>query len=113
MNFTRGGNRRVEVSFQVAYTSDIDTVFKVLKDMTAGSDLILQDPPPKVVFDKCQESGMEFEVRAWTEAKNFSKVRKYMTLAGKRALDAAGIKIPYQQMDVHVIPAEPTATPQS
>ena len=113
MNFTRGGNRRVEVSFQVAYSSDIDTVFKVLKDMTAGSDLILQDPPPKVVFDKCRESGMEFEVRAWTEAKNFSKVRKYMTLAGKKALDANGIRIPYQQMDVHVIPAEPTATPQS
>ena len=26
-----------------------------------------------------------------------------MTLAGKRALDSAGIKIPYQQMDVHIV----------
>ncbi len=104
INYTRGGNRRVEVSFLVAYSSDIDTVFNALKEMTKGSDLILQDPPPKVVFDKCRENGVEYEVRAWTEAKNFSKVRKYLTLAGKRALDAAGIKIPYQQMDVHIVP---------
>ena len=109
VSYTRGGNRRVEVSFLVAYSSDIDTVFNALKEMTKGSDLILQDPPPKVVFDKCRENGVEYEVRAWTEAKNFSKVRKYMTLAGKRALDAAGIKIPYQQMDVHLIPGGDTS----
>ena len=102
VNFTRGGNRRVEVSFLVNYKSDIDLVYKTLKDMTKGSDLILQDPPPKVVLDKCRESGMEFEVRAWTDAPNFSKVRKFMTLEGKKALDAAGIEIPYQQMDVHI-----------
>ena len=102
MNFTRGGIRRVEVSFSVSYSSDIDLVFSTLKNMTKGSDLILQDPPPKVVFDKCRESGMEFEVRAWTDAPNFSKVRKYMTLAGKKALDEAGIRIPFQQMDVHI-----------
>ena len=102
INYTRGGIRRVEVSFLVSYTTDIDLAFNTLKNMTKGSDLILQDPPPKVVFDKCRDSGMEFEVRAWTDAPNFSKVRKYMTLAGKRALDEAGIRIPYQQMDVHI-----------
>lgn len=102
INYTREGNRRVEVSFLVNYRSDIDLVYSTLKNMTKGSNLILQDPPPKVVLDKCRESGMEFEVRAWTEAPNFSKVRKYMTLEGKKALDAAGIEIPYQQMDVHI-----------
>ena len=102
INYSREGNRRVEVSFLVNYNSDIDQVFSVLKNMTKGSDLILQDPPPKVVLDKCRESGMEFEVRAWTDAPNYSKVRKYMVLSGKKALDAAGIQIPYQQMDVHI-----------
>ena len=102
-NYTREGIRRAEVSFMVNYKSDIDTVFNVLREMTAGSDLILQDPPPKVVLHELTSNGMEFEVRAWTESQNFSKVRKYMTLEGKRALDRAGIQIPYQQMDVHVI----------
>ena len=39
MNFTRGGIRRVEVSFNVSYSSDIDLVFSTLKNMTKGSDL--------------------------------------------------------------------------
>ena len=102
INYSRLEIRRVEVSFQVSYESDIDQVFNVLKGVTKGSDLIMQDPPPKVVFDKCRDSSMEFEVRAWTDAPNYSKVRKYLTLEGKKALDAAGIKIPYQQMDVHL-----------
>ena len=102
VNYTRGGNRRVEVSFLVSYDSDIDQVFSVLKGITEGNELILKDPVSKVVFDHCRDSGMEFEVRAWTEAPNYSKVRKYLKLAGKRALDEAGIKMPYPQLDVHI-----------
>ena len=102
INFTREGLRRVQVEFLVSYDSDIDTVFTVLKEMALKGDLIHADPPPKVVLDSCGSSGMVFEVRAWTEAENFSKVKKYMILSGKRALDAAGIKIPYQQLDVHI-----------
>lgn len=102
VNFTREGIRRVEVEFLVSYDSDIDTVFAVLKEMASKGDLVLSDPPPKVVLDECGSSGIVFEVRAWTEAQNFSKVKKYLTLAGKRALDTAGIQIPYQQLDVHI-----------
>ena len=101
-NFTREGLRRVQVDFLVSYDSDIDTVFAVLKEMASKSNLIHSDPPPKVVLDECGSSGMVFEVRAWTEAQNFSKVKKYLILSGKRALDTAGISIPYQQLDVHI-----------
>lgn len=101
-NFSREGIRRVQVEFTVSYDSDIDTVFAVLKDMASKSDLIHSDPPPKVVLDECGSSGLVFEVRAWTEAQNFSKVKKFLLLSGKRALDAAGISIPYQQLDVHI-----------
>ena len=101
-NFSREGLRRVQVEFTVSYDSDIDAVFAVLTEMALKGDLIHSDPPPKVVLDNCSSSGMVFEVRAWTEAQNFSKVKKYMILAGKRALDEAGISIPYQQVDVHI-----------
>ncbi len=101
-NFSREGLRRVQVEFLVSYDSDIDTVFSILKEMASKSDLVHTDPAPKVVLDECSSSGMVFEVRAWTDAKNFSKVKKYMILNGKRALDAAGIQIPYQQLDVHI-----------
>ena len=101
-NFTREGIRRVQVSFPVSYDTDIDTVIAVLKDVAVKGELVLPEPPPKVILDECGPSGMVFEIRAWADARNFSKVKKYLILAGKRALDAAGIRIPYQQMDVHV-----------
>ena len=102
INYTREGNRRVEVEFLVSYKSDIDKVYATLKEMAGQSPLVLKDPPPKVVLHECTSSGMEFEVRAWTDAPNYSKVRKFLIDSGKRALDAAGIEIPYQQMDVHI-----------
>ena len=102
INYTREGNRRVEVDFLVSYKSNIDQVYAVLREMPKTSSLVLADPPPKVVLDKCADNGLVFEVRAWTEAPNFSKVRKFMIDAGKRALDEAGIEIPYHQMDVHI-----------
>lgn len=102
INYTREGNRRVEVDFLVSYKSNIDQVYAVLREMPKKSSLVLADPPPKVVLDKCSDNGLIFEVRAWTDAPNFSKVRKFMIDAGKRALDEAGIEIPYHQMDVHI-----------
>ncbi len=102
INYSREGNRRVEVEFLVSYKSDLDTVYATLREMAGKNDLVLTDPPPKVVLHDCGASGLEFEVRAWTPAENYSKVRKYLIDAGKRALDAAGIEIPYQQMDVHL-----------
>lgn len=102
-NYSRAGTRRVDVRFSVSYRSDIDTVFRTLTDMTKGSGLILRDPPPEVILEECGDSAVIFEVRAWTDAQNFIEVRRFLTLAGKRALDEAGITIPYPQMDVHII----------
>ena len=102
VNFSREGNRRVAVSFQLGYDCDIDRVCRILKEMAMKCDLVIKDPQPKVILDELGTSGMIFEVRAWTPAENFSKVRKFMVLNGKKALDAAGIPIPYQQLDVHV-----------
>ena len=102
VNFSREGNRRVAVSFLVDHNCDIDTVYKVLQDMINNCDFVLKDPKPKVVLDELNTSGMVFEVRGWTRAENYSKLRKYMVLNGKKDLDAAGIYIPYQQLDVHV-----------
>ena len=102
INFSREEDHRVAVSFLVDSSSDIDTVKKVLLDMVKGCDMVLENPKPKIVLDELNPSGMVFEARGWCKAENFSKLRKYMVLNGKIALDKAGIHIPYQQLDVHV-----------
>ena len=102
VNFSREENHRVAVSFLVDGNSDIDTVTKVLLDMVKKCEYVLTDPKPKVVLDELDASGMVFEARGWCKAEYFGKVKKFMLLNGKRALDEAGIRIPYTQLDVHV-----------
>ena len=68
----------------------------------AGNDSVLPDPAPQVVLNKCGDSGLEFSIRVWVLNTEYWNVYFYLLDQGKRALDRAGIVIPYPQMDVHV-----------
>ena len=102
VNYSREGISRIEAQFTVSYNSDIDTVREVLLDMARKGEKVLEDPSPWVLITKCTETGIVVLVRAWAKAEDWGNVYYYMLEYGKRALDKAGIKVPYQQMDVHL-----------
>ena len=64
--------------------------------------LFLNDPEPAVMLLKCADSGMDFAVRVWVKTADYWPVSFRLLDNGKRALDRAGITIPFPQMDVHV-----------
>ena len=102
VNYSREGISRIEASFTVSYNSDIDKVREVLLNMARKGEKVLEDPSPWVLITQCTETGIVVLVRAWANAEDWGNVYYYMLEYGKRALDAAGIKVPYQQMDVHL-----------
>ena len=102
VNYSREGTSRIEASFTISQDSDIDKVREVLLDMARKGEKVLEDPSPWVLITKCSESGVVVLVRAWAKAEDWGNVYYYLLENGKRALDAAGIRIPYQQMDVHI-----------
>jgi small conductance mechanosensitive channel len=102
VNYTREGTRRVDVTYSVSYASDIDHVYKVLNDMLSNNKSILDDPAPTIVLQKCSDSSVDYTVRAWVKSSDYWSVFFYLTEFGKRALDDAGIEIPFPQMDVHI-----------
>lgn len=102
VNYSREGISRIEASFTVSYNSNIDKVREVLLEMARKCDYVLEDPSPWVLITKCTETGIIVLVRAWGKAEDWGNVYYYLLEQGKRALDAAGIKVPYQQMDVHL-----------
>ena len=102
VNYSREGTSRIEASFTISQDSDIDKVREVLLDMARKGEKVLEDPAPWVLITKCSESGVVVLVRAWAKAEDWGNVYYYLLENGKRALDAAGIRIPYQQMDVHI-----------
>ena len=101
-NFSREGTRRLDLIFSVAYGSDMDTVYRVLNNLVTGEPDILPDPLPQIVLSKCADSSLDFAVRVWVKSENYWPVNFRLLDRGKRALDAAGISIPFPQMDVHV-----------
>ena len=101
-NFTRVGRRRVDLTFSVAYGSDMDRVMGLLRDLTARTPDILPDPAPVIHLNACADSSLDFVVRVWTDTPHYWDAYYALMENGKRALDENGIEIPFPQMDVHV-----------
>ncbi len=102
VNFTREGTRRLDLTFSVAYESDLDQVYEVLNRVVKEEKALLPDPAPEVHLNECAASSLDFTVRVWVKTADYWPVRFRMLDSGKRALDKAGISIPYPQMDVHM-----------
>ena len=106
VNFSREGTRRQDISYSVSYASDMDTVFSVLKNLAQNDPRILPDPAPAVYLSEYGESSLVFLLRIWCRGSDYWDVRYDLMENGKRALDKAGIEIPYPQMDVHIVNQE-------
>ena len=102
VNYTKEGTRRLDVVFSVGYPSDIGEVRTVLSGVVQRTAGILSEPAPLVRLDACADSSLNFVVRVWCGSSDYWNVKWDLTENGKRALDAAGIEIPYPQMDVHL-----------
>ena len=102
VNFSRLGTRRLDLTFSVDYGSDLDTVYRVLKRLVAGETAVLPEPEPQIVLFRYGESSLDFAVRIWVKADDYWPVNFRLLDQGKRALDEAGISIPFPQMDIHV-----------
>ena len=86
----------------MVFIPDLDTAYRVLNDLVAKEPAVLMDPAPQIVLAKCADSSLDFAVRVWVKADDYWPVNFRLLDKGKRALDAAGISIPFPQMDVHV-----------
>lgn len=102
VNYTREGTRRLDVTFTVSYTSEIDKVYRTLEEMMRQNASLLPEPAPQVLLNEYGESGLKFVVRVWCKNTDYWPIYFDLMDRGKRALDQAGIAIPYPQMDVHI-----------
>ena len=102
INYTREGKRRLDVTYSVSYHTDIDTVYHTLQDLSARCEYLLTDPAPEFHLNKCADSALEFVLRVWMKSEDYWKCYFFLMDEGKRALDKAGIDIPFPQMDVHI-----------
>lgn len=101
-------NFRVRVPVGVAYGSDIDQVQQVLLAIALRNENIVAEPEPRVRFRTFGDSALNFELLAWAKEPMLrGKTMHEMNCEIYKDFLRLGIRIPFPQRDVHVLPAAP------
>ena len=105
-NFSARPTRRVDMVFGISYDDNLLQAKKLLEEIIAADDRVLAEPAPVITVGELADSSVNFLVRPWVKAEDYWGVTWDTTEAVKLKFDAAGISIPYPQMDVHMDKAE-------
>lgn len=100
-NVTHHATRRVDVPVGVDYAADIDQTREVLEAMVKEIPGGLEDPAPQIFLKELGASSVDWVVRVWCNTGDYWGVYQEIIRRTKQALDAAGLGIPFPQMDVH------------
>lgn len=101
VNYTLTPRTRIKVLLGIAYKENIDEARKVILAATAGDPRILEDPAPRVIVTDLGDSSVNLQLRFWTQnpLDKFPLQFEY-TEKCKKALDAAGIEIPFPHLQL-------------
>jgi small conductance mechanosensitive channel len=106
-NLSAMDTRRVDMEFSISYEDDVRQAKALLEEIVAADERILQESAPVVALNELGASSVDFICRPWVKASDFWPVKWAITTQVKLRFDAAGLTIPYGQMDVHLRQAEP------
>jgi small conductance mechanosensitive channel len=101
-NVTHHPKRRIDVTVGVDYTANIPATRVALLKAANSVSIVHAEPAPAAILTELADSSLNFKVRIWCDTKNYFAAHEAVTQAVKEHLDAAGIGIPYPQMDVHM-----------
>ncbi len=103
-NFSAHDTRRLELSFTVAYGTDVEKVKTALLETAAAHDLVLGDPAPFAKLKAHEDSALRFILRVWVKRSDYWTVNFDLMEQINKKFAAEGITIPFPQVDVHMIP---------
>ena len=101
-NYSFHGTRRIDMTFGIGYSDDIDKAKNVLSEILNSDERILKDPAFTIFIEALADSSVNFHVRAWSKNSDYWNIVNGMNEKVKKAFDSASINIPFPQMDVHV-----------
>ncbi len=101
-NYTVEGMIRVDLVMGISYDSDIKKARNVLMAAMEADPKVLKNPAPFVGVVELGDSSVNLAVRPYAKPEDYWDVYFGIYEAGKEALDAASITIPFPQVDVHM-----------
>lgn len=94
---------RIRIKVGVAYGSDVDAVCELLEGLAAEHETVCKDPTPRVRMRGFGDSSLDFELLCWVaQPVQRGLVAHELYMAIYKALNEAGIQIPFPQRDIWV-----------
>ncbi|MBQ3393260.1 MAG: mechanosensitive ion channel family protein [Lachnospiraceae bacterium] len=101
-NVTANPKRRLDVTVGVDYGADLKAAKDAVLEAFRANPYILQDEEIVVYVDALADSAVNIGAVAWTATPDYLAAKRSIYEEIKRRLDAAGVSIPFPQVDVHM-----------
>ncbi|NNK87937.1 MAG: mechanosensitive ion channel [Flavobacteriaceae bacterium] len=103
-NWTQNGTlTRESVSVGVSYGSDVELVKEILMDVANSHEMVVNDPPPLVLFNEFGDSALQFRLIFTLNDSFIGAIpRSEMRFEIIKRFRENNISIPFPQRDVHL-----------
>ena len=105
VNATAADTRRLDIKVGISYNSDVKLAKDLLLKLGENDPDTLREEgkAPMAAVEELADSSVNMLLRVWTPTNKYWDVKFRLTEAVKFAFDEAGIEIPFNQLDVHLI----------
>lgn len=103
VNLTARNMRKLELKIGISYDSDMHKAKQILEQIIKDDKGTREDQGMLVYVDELAENAVTLGLRVWVPTEDYWTVRWRLNETIKDEFDRQGIRIPYRQLDVHVI----------
>lgn len=93
--------RRFDLLVGIAYKEDIAKARDALVEAAKNNLLCLDEPKPLFILTGFNSSSVDIQFSVWAKRENFLQLRNSMYEDVKKALEAAGIEIPFPHLSLY------------
>ena len=103
VNYSRENKRRVDISFQISYESDVKIAKRLAIEVIEKHPLTLHEPDePFVRVHSYGDSSVNLITRTWCKTEDYWNLYFDLIEDIRDVFDENGISIPYNQLDVRI-----------
>ena len=103
INYSASDIRRVDMGVSVAYGSDLEKAKDIITNLVKSYPEVLSDKPVIVEVGALSASSIDFIIRPWSKNSDYWTVKWRFQKEICPALNAAGIEVPYNKLDVNIL----------
>lgn len=102
INYSAEETRRLDLTFSIGYSDDVDHAKSLLADIVTKHPLTLHNPDPIIRVCSHSANSVDIATRVWVKTDDYWDVNYDLHEQVKAVFDAEKISIPFPQLDVHI-----------